>query len=390
MRFHPLAIAIVLSAVSWSRAAETSSALPTRQVREAAGYKIEYSPGDEAYVELLTQRLTERTTSAKPITESPWLDEEQMSLRRDELLGKAAAWLALSKTTAEMEKAYDGFGELLGILARTMPEQTRNYALWRRPELLRRLQAGEKIQGFELSGPTGIEFKFAFNLEKTKEETKAELGEKAVKFWEAAVLPISIGKPDSTPERDIAEGLEMVTGAVSHLRSLFIKETAGPFIILHETVEFGIITRYLASKDRRWFCDGVANYVAWKILAETAGVEEARRYYDLDAQLAQYSAEAGKIDLAKWPALENAGKLNYSEKLNSANYAFATKVIADICAKHGDAILPKLFAEVGKTPKEKTDMKTVYRAFKKLTGEDMTRYFPNSGKPKNSGARKPR
>ncbi|HEX2853926.1 MAG TPA: hypothetical protein VHO24_11860 [Opitutaceae bacterium] len=382
MRFHPLAAAILLGAVSWSRAAE-APAFPQREVREIAGFKIEYSPGDEAYADVLAQRLSERANGTPAAAETSRLDGTQMSRRREELLGKVTAWLALPKPTAELEKTYDNFGELFGILARTMPKDPRNYALWRRPELLARLQAGEKIPGFVLSGPTGIEFKFAFNLEKAKDETQEALGEKAAKFWEAAVLPISIGKePDHTPGQDIAEGLEVMTGAMSHLRDVLIKETAGPFIILHETVEVGIITAYLASKDRRWFCDGVANYVAWKILADTLGAEDARRYYDLDAQLAQYAGEAGRIDLAKWPAGENAVKANYSENLNTANYAFATKVIADICGRHGDAILPKLFAEIGKTPKDKATIKTVYTAFKKLTGEDMRRYLPKPGAKK--------
>ena len=34
-------------------------------------------------------------------------------------------------------------------------------------------------------------------------------------------------------------------------------------LILHETAEVGIVERYLGSSDRRWLCDGMANYVAW-------------------------------------------------------------------------------------------------------------------------------
>ena len=68
--------------------------------------------------------------------------------------------------------------------------------------------------------------------------------------------------------------------------------------------------------------------------------------------------------------------MKYPAELNTANYAFATKVIADVCAKHGDGLLPKLFKEVGVTPKEKATIDTVYKAFKRLTREDLRSYLP--------------
>lgn len=380
MRFFLKAAAVAWLATSCCLAANPPD-LPKRQTREVAGCRIEYSLGDEAYADALAERLPAFQSTLNGRDETAVRAATLMVERRDEFLAKAASALALPKATPAMEKSYDGFRDMIETISFHASPQ--NFALWRRPELLARLEAGEKIYGFTLGGPTGIEFNFGFHFQKPEGKTREALLEEMAVFWKGAVFPISVRKEENlAAEQEIDRGLENVKDALSFFRGSTAGATMGPFVILHETVEFGIVTHYLQSKDRRWFCDGVANYAAWKILADTFGAEEAKRSYDLDAELAKFADRAARIDLEKWPALENAAKAKYAEDLNTANYAFATKVIADICAKHGDAILPKLFAEIGKTPKEKATIKTVYQAFKKLTGEDMRRYLPKPGKKK--------
>jgi hypothetical protein len=197
--------------------------------------------------------------------------------------------------------------------------------------------------------------------------------------WRKFVYPIKIAlKPEQSPELDVAGNLDdfrKFREVMAEITSQQMQRTH-VFTVLHEATESGIVWHYLGSKDRRWFCDGIANYVAWKVIEAELGPEEARGYYDLSAELKKFANEAASIDLAAWPAAENLKQANYAENLNTANYAFATKVIADVCAKHGDSILPKLFTEIGKTPYEKATMDTVYRAFKKLTREDLRSYLP--------------
>jgi hypothetical protein len=114
-------------------------------------------------------------------------------------------------------------------------------------------------------------------------------------------------------------------------------------------------------------------------MEQEVGKQEVLAYYDLEAEVKKYQGEAARVDLAAWPAAEVLAKAGYAEDLNTANYAFATKVIADICARYkgGDDLLPRLFAEIGKTPREKATMETVYKAYRKLTKGDLRTYLPN-------------
>jgi len=44
-------------------------------------------------------------------------------------------------------------------------------------------------------------------------------------------------------------------------------------IVIHETTEAGIVDHFLGSADRRWFCEGTANYVAWSLARNRAGLD---------------------------------------------------------------------------------------------------------------------
>lgn len=378
MRRPALFLVLSCGLFSGLRAAETSE-LPRRLLRETNGFSIEYSAGDEAYVDALARRLPEFKTKPRPAAPLPF-GLEAMEQHREELLQKIADRLGLEKPTAKMAETYDKFFKLFRLMGAMTPPLPTSYALWRRPELLARLQAGEKIPGFTLTGKNEIDFKLEFKHEtpgETPESAPAEIAKGLTDAWQKVPMPLSIGKDlRASPEEEIEKNLQSVESTMENLRQVTEGEFSSPFVILHEITEAGIVWEYIGSKDRRWFCDGVANYVALKVLAEMVGAESARRYYDLNAELSRYAAEAPRVDLEKWPTGENVADAKYPENLDTANYAFATKAIADVCAKHGEAILPRLFREIGKTPREKTTIHTVYAAFRKLTGVDLKHYLP--------------
>jgi hypothetical protein len=242
----------------------------------------------------------------------------------------------------------------------------RRFQLWRSPDLKARLDAGQSIQGF-----IGTRDGFQLRFEATEDGT----GSVPDVLWPVVNNSSDTETGDALVSRKVAE--------FYRVRDMFRQmagapEIRGVFIILHETVEMTIFSHHLHGKDRRWFCDGVANYVAWKVIEERIGPEAARQYYDLQADLAQYVDVRNRVDLTRWPAVENQGKLSAAKDLlDKACYPFATEVIARVCAKHGPDLLPKLFAEVDQTPFEKRTINTVYRAYKKLTKEDLQSYFPN-------------
>lgn len=350
-------------------------AFPERATRVVGEFTIEFSPGDEAYADELAAQLPEfrRRSVVEPAT-------GLVLEHREEFLNRIAAQLAFKEPTKMMTTIYDTFTGMLGS-GFTLPS---HFALWRRPELLARVQAGEKIPGFSLDEAKGLTFNVEF---KKKAAPQATVGEAAaasapIDFWQNLPLPISIGK-NADPATDISEGLKVVTGMIAMFQQSGGGSGSNPFVILHEATETAIVDSYLASSDRRWFCDGVANYVAFRTLEAVIGVEATKKYYDLDEQLQRHANKAESIDLERWPPSEDVKKNNYREDLNTANYAYATQVIAAICARHGDEILPKLFALIGETPKDRVSIKTVYGAFRQLTGEDMRNYVrlaPNRAK----------
>ncbi len=140
------------------------------------------------------------------------------------------------------------------------------------------------------------------------------------------------------------------------------------FLVLHETIEVGITDRYFRSPDRRWFCDGVANYGAWRVLRDLHGEPAATRAHDLKASLAGYADMREQADLRKWAATENQSAEEQHSRLNSARYVFAEQAVVLMNAHAGDDVLPRLFKEIGKTPPAKVSMETVNQAWTKVAG----------------------
>ena len=369
LRLTALAVCIACGA-SESKPA----AFPERKTRVVDDISIEYSVGEETPLELVVAGLKRPAKTEKWRGSLP-LGLAELTQRREELLGQVAGYLGLSAPTADMEEGYDKFVEIGAQVQTALATPVRRIALWRRRELVARLESGEKIHGFSLGGETGLNFRFGASVKSSREAGTEHVEEQADQVW-----PVVVGRSaGKSIEEEVNEGLEewneMTTAAVERFAPMTV------FLVLHEATEIGIVRHYLPSADRRWFCDGVANYVAWRIIADIVGVENAKRYYDLQAQMIHHAHAAAEVDLARWPAAENTKKLNYGEDLNTANYAFATRVIADVCAKHGDDLLPKLFRELGKTKREKASIATVYRAYKKLTGEDLRSYLSKPKKP---------
>ena len=368
---------ILLGGVALGWAVALSAALPERKTFQFGEFTIEATSGDEVYVEALAKLLADYHLPEMAPPPVPRLALADLEKRRDYFLVKISAYLGLAQPTDDMKSTFDDMGRIWREMSSvTQIKLPTRFSIWRRSELVARIDGGGKIPGFSKDAAGQVKFTFQSNDDPKPEMTPQQYKEAMDEEWKKFVWPVDIdSEPNQAPEQDAASGLQLYNETMTLMRSQEMHRTS-VFTVLHEATEVGVVWHYLGSKDRRWFCDGIANYVAWKVIESELGPEEARGYYDLPAELKKYANDAVKIDLASWPAVENLKQANYAENLDTANYAFATKVIADVCAKHGDSILPKLFAEIGKTPYEKATMDTVYRAFKKLTREDLRSYLP--------------
>ena len=375
--------------------------------------------------------VTAAATADAPVTPLSIADFRR---NRADYLARLAAAIGLKRPTAHQVECYDGyldnFERTEQVMARLMEHAGEAFLIHsvtivHKTDLLTRLKAGEKIPGFTLDpdgehgsaqwAPPEINGKDERLVEllKQREQGQLDLGynysvkdgvvdfSATTKMTRSPVVPATTAAPkepepapapsapatpfplvirpeqENLPPAELAELFARQIGDIlAKLRQIHLGQFQDSGVLanllLHETTETGIMDRYIGSRDRRWLCEGVANYTAWKIARDRAGETAARQVYDLAGQLALYPDLREKIDLRKWPAVENQHKEDANTPLNRAHYAFAARAVFLIAERHGDDFLPKLFREIGKTPRTKTAMRTVETAYRKLAREDLS------------------
>lgn len=360
MRFRTAVCAFILAA-----ALPALAAFSERLVTRVDGVSIEADPADAEYVQVLIAKLRQPDPRSAPDPKRFGLAE--LRQQREAALDELSRGLALSAPTPTMREVFDKFSAGSAAIYDAMIHgRPTHYSLWRKPDLVARLQSGQIIPGFTLEGDE-VSVALNANFEAPPGTPPEQLSSVIGKTWQQLVWPVSIGR--ESPAADVDAALR----ALSEFRQAATgAEVTAVMTVLHETVESTLVQQYLHSADRRWFCEGVANHLALKVIRQRVGAGRAREYYDVDALLAQGGA-GSFADLARWPAAESAA--HYSSEINQANYARATWVIEQVAAKHGPALIPKWLAEIGNTPADMADMNTVKAAFKKITGEDLANYL---------------
>ena len=371
-----------------------------------------------------------RPTAASAKTKTVPLSPAEMQANRAIYLQKITALLALEKPTVLQEECYDAFlGNyeqtmlLFQIVRDSMAAvQFKRLTIWERPELVRRLEDGEGIKGFTYDAATKSgRASFHSTLSQVQNNRLKELAEERKKLhltykldfrnkdgvtnyratasskprptavaavaptgsemaaksteWLPIVIPVDLIQ---LPADELAEKLWSGSGDKSLAKILdgFARAAASmstidpniAFLVLHETTELGVVDHYFRGPDRRWFCEGVANYVSWRVLRDLHGNTVALRSYNLPEQQLRYAGLRGQVDLRKWPASENQSESDQQSQLNSAHYVFATQAVTLMNERAGEDILPRLFKEIGRTKPNKVSIKTVEKAWEKLTG----------------------
>jgi hypothetical protein len=353
-----------------------------------------------------------------------------LRVHRDEYLRRSAALIGLEQPTALQRECYDGYldnfastEQAFAFFIKRMRTlfEVDAISIFRKTDLLRRLKTGEKIPGATLSadGESGS-FDFHPSVNGADAEMAALFADRQRRRldygynyrshdgvvdlsattridppaksaataavasdpvdWSALRLPslpvVISSEQETLPPAEIAAKLAEFVADFLHIPQQLEGRpiqtpTALAYLILHETTETGIVERYLGSGDRRWLCEGVANYAAWKIARDRAGDAFARQMIDVPAQLAQFAALRNKVDLRSWPAAEHQRKDDAETPLTRAHYAFATYAVALMVQRHGDDVLARLFQEIGRTPRARANMRTVEQAYRKVAGENL-------------------
>jgi hypothetical protein len=285
------------------------------------------------------------------------------------VLDELATQLSLRGRTPMMGEVFDRFAANTSAIHDAMQKgRPRHYTLWRKPDLVARLRAGQQIPGFTLDGED-VAISLNVSFDAPAGTPPEQLASAMTNAWSQLVWPVNIGQ--ESPAADIDASLRSLD---EFRRAIAGAEAASVMTVLHETVESTLVSQFLHSADRRWFCEGIANHLALQVIRKRVGEERAKQYFDIDVLL----AEAGKGDLTeleRWPAAESSDASHYPSEINQANYVRATWVIGEIVRKHGAGFVPRWLAAIGKTPLNQASMRTVNAAFRDLTREDLSDYL---------------
>jgi len=403
-----------------------------RWVETREGFSVEYSPGQEAWMEMAFVRLhaeaARQIPPATPAADTAAVPGSPRDLRarREAILAAVAREIGRSAPLAVQAKAFDTFlgyyemlAEVYRLAAATLGErlQIHQVAIWQRDELIRRLREGEKISGvsydpvtdsgnfafggaMQLDDATSIRIKEIYaaikaqqlahtfkydqagvaasvtlNAPPSAEKNPADTPAAAPPPFEEIVMPVLYRGPfDTAPDAEAFDytwvNLQQIGGNLEQsFRNYVDSNLVG--VILHETTEIGLIDAVIASKDRRWLCDGTANYSAWRVSREFFGGDFAQRVYDLDAKLREYAALQTKINLARWSTAERQEAGQQETDLNRAHYVFATRAMFLLAQRQGDDALAALWQDVAKTDYKKANAKTFAAAYRKRYKSDL-------------------
>ena len=405
---------------------------PGRVTRVIDGIRFEFAPEQEPVVRELAPLVAALNREAAPaVAAAPEpLSIADLGAHRDDYLRRIAAAIGLAEPTAAQQECYGAFLEnfrATQALQEVMLTFVRglkigSVTVWTKDALMDRLRAGQTVTGFSLDADgQHVNFDWHINTTMTatpeQQERLGALGRERARLLhqysyqysvkngvaqisgevrpqrpvppepvhdrtpppapapELPALPVVI-KPDQMglPPKELAAALAQTLGAFTKFTTERLAEDPDQlaYLIFHETTEMGVVDRYIGSADRRWLCEGVANYTAWRVARDVAGEAAALRVYNLPAQLAQYADYRTKVDLRRWPAVENQRPADAETPLTKAHYAYATRAVSLMVGRHGEDLLPRLLQEIGRTPRQKVTMRTVAKAYKKLTGEDLS------------------
>lgn len=365
----PALVCLVCARLPASTLPPAAPAASERKTAEFSGLTVEYPADDETFARDLALEYSHLPPPAASVSapDDP-LTLATLKARRADFLAAISRELHLRAPTPQMSAAYDQvtqIQEYAKLAQSTFQSSPRHIQIWHGSELRARLAAGDTIPGITRNPDgAGVTFHSPGTVE-------------AIATWSFPVI-LTSRDTETGPALVRKKALEIHNGLAA--LDKILPPSMGFQLVLHETIERAIVENYLWSADRRWFCEGVANYLSYKVTAEILGPAAALRSYNLNTQLAQYPTLRATAHLEKWAALETQKKQNHDDRSTDqgrANYVFATEVIFKAAAANGPDFLPKLFAEIGRTPPEKATIKTVYRAYKKIFHGDLRDLLPN-------------
>jgi hypothetical protein len=386
-------------------APELAAELPDRQTQVVAGITVtspaslakavaKLAPEWAALLAQARQRLDERFAKG-PAPAVPITDDTLTMLR--------GQGLAVTREKADVFASEAAVLANAGHMLKGM-YQGKAVQVWFKSELKALLLEGHAVPGFSYDAKEDI-VKFAFggqaHLTVTINKDKP-LGEQSVvqdfSKFPPPVYPIVL-KDDTIAEltevdaqaAKIREGdtfmgpLMRAAGTVSPAQ-LGIKESPwfggslltpaqSLFVSMHDLVADELAAHVVASPDRRWFAEGLANLLALRACQAQFGKDEpavASKTFAALYDPTNLSRRAAEVDLLAW-ALEEGDPAQGSkdEDLNHAHQYYATRALIVATEGRADDFLKTWIAKIRETPWNRTNAGTIIAAYDQLTGKSL-------------------
>lgn len=292
--------------------------------------------------------------------------------KQDDILKFLTSQLGLNEPTDAMKQMItripaNEFEKMISSLP-----SVKNIRIWDVDAVKAQLTKGEAIPGLQLDPATGQVTKtLAFRMGFTNADGDSRtIGD----VEDVGTVPLLIKSKDS--KEAFAEAIRQLDD-VNMLYDSFTPQLMGGSI--HEAAEMGVITGLnLTHPYRRWFCDGLANYLAGLCLKNYVS-NEASQAFLANYSPARFEHMKDLVDLRYWRGGEcddfSPGK--WSKDAENAAYAFATAELTGLADRHGANVIPAICKEIAKS-KQPTDG-TVLDAIQTVTKEDFRKTLDTYG-----------
>lgn len=334
----------------------------------ASGITLDYQPEDEEIAVKLLPELVNLVEDLKEFANTKQLEDETSKIesKKAECLNFMAAKIGLDSPGESMKKAFDAFllCQKNGIAE---IKDTSRFKLWRQDRLVECLKSGMHVRGF------------AYDRAKdniTRAMSVAYNPNASGMFYDDKKLPLVIEKGDS-----VSEITNKARSAINDFRH-YAKQTVLSAVIFHETAEVGVISDFgLRTPFRRWFCDGVAQWVAEVTTKEFVGQSAYENIVNAFSARS-YESEKSKVDLIGWRAAEWEESMPRCPGVThvSAHYAFAVKEIRGLAERHGSDVIARIVKHLSKLEADNRDAAAILDAIQSVTKEDIRAALSQYGK----------
>jgi hypothetical protein len=231
--------------------------------------------------------------------------------------------------------------------------------------------------------------KFQYGQEVSADSKVSDLG-KIVDATKPYVFPVMVEK-NRVEGKPLDEQVEAIEKGDLYLRQLclgaesidpaeiagggfggILTEAQSLFLIIHEVFESALIKTVIASPDRRWFCDGLANLVAIRECDRRFGAGEGLAAFEFLFDPEKCRAMAKEVNLLGWKAVEGESpNLAAVKGVAAAHYYFATLAMLEAIAGTDDDFIGQWIGEIRETTWNRVNAKTVMAAYQSLTDRPM-------------------